>query len=81
MCIRDRGSAVCYFSNDADSTPEQANYMYFDTPNTTSQVTYTVGVNKHEATNNFNLNRTVGDSDSHGYERGLSLICVTEIAG
>ena len=75
------GTGVTYFDSDADSTPEQANYMYFDSPNTTSQITYTVGVNKHEATNNFSLNRTVGDSDSHGYERGLSLICVTEIAG
>ena len=75
------GTGISYFDSDADSTPEQANYMYFDSPNTTPQITYTVGVNKHEAANYFYLNRTVGDSDSHGYERGLSLICVTEIAG
>jgi hypothetical protein len=75
------GTALSYYTTDNDSTPEHANYMYFDSPSTTSQITYTVGVNQHEATTNWNLNRTVGDSNSHGYERGVSLICVTEIAG
>jgi hypothetical protein len=75
------GSAITYRDSDADSTPEQANYMYFDSPSSTSQITYTVGVNKHEATAYWYLNRTVGDSNSHGYERGISNICVTEIAG
>lgn len=75
------GTAITYHNTDADSTPEHANYTYFDSPSTTSQITYTVGVNKHEASAYWYLNRTVGDSDSHGYERGVSMICVTEIAG
>lgn len=75
------GTALTYYSTDNDSTPEQANYTYFDSPNSTSQITYMVGVNQHEAATYWNLNRTHGDSNSHGYERGVSMICATEIAG
>jgi hypothetical protein len=76
------GSSLSYQAGDASSTPETANYMYFDTPNTTSQITYKVGVKQSEnSTVNWNLNRCVADSDVKDQERGISMICVTEIQG
>ena len=71
-----------YEASDANSSPETAIYSYFDAPSTTSQITYKVGV-RHGVTANFywNLNRTVTDTDGRQYERGISFICVTEIAG
>ena len=74
------GSADTYTAADAGSTPELIGYSYFDTPNTTSQVTYTVGVRNH-VTGYWYLNRTVDDTDNNQAERGVSMICVTEIAG
>jgi len=76
------GSSLSYQAGDASSTPETANYMYFDTPNTTSQITYKVGVKQTEnSTVNWNLNRNETDADVKDQERGMSLICVTEIQG
>lgn len=63
-----------------DSTPQVARYDYFDTPSTTSQITYKCGVLTF-ASETFFLNRTVTDGDSVGYERGVSFISATEIAG
>lgn len=76
------GTSLTYVSNDASSTPETAVYSYFDTPSTTSQVTYKVGVQNGRSTAvNWYLNRNVTDSDIPDQERGVSMICVTEIAG
>ncbi len=75
------GSALTYEAVDASSTPEQVNYSYFDAPNTTSQITYKVGVNHSQPDTSWYLNRGVTDADSVNAERGISLICVTEIAG
>ncbi len=74
------GTSIGYDVSDATSTPEQAHYSYFDTPSTTSQITYKVGVREY-AGYDWYLNRTVNDTDSAGHERGTSFICVTEIAG
>ena len=75
------GTATTYDQSDAASTPEHAIYYYFDTPSSTSQITYKVGVHQHSG-HDWYLNRTATDSDlNSGYERGVSLICVTEIAG
>ncbi|MEL0287049.1 MAG: hypothetical protein VXA34_00175 [Gammaproteobacteria bacterium] len=74
------GSNINIWTSEANSTAENANYMYFDTPSTTSQVTYTVGYFSNY-TSSFYLNRTVADTDAAQYERGISSICVTEIAG
>lgn len=74
------GGNISYYSNDSNSTPENASYMYFDSPNSTSQITYTVGLVSYYA-GTWYLNRTVGDIDGSDYERGISSICVTEIAG
>ncbi len=76
------GTGLTYESSDSSSTPEQASYMYFDAPNTTSQVTYKVGFNHSQSsTISWHLNKCVTDSDNVNQERGMSLICVTEIAG
>jgi len=34
------GTSLTYEAVDASSTPEHANYMYFDSPSSTSQITY-----------------------------------------
>ncbi len=68
------------YHGDAGSTPEIATYSYFDTPSTTSQITYKVGVRNHNGTS-FSLNRTINDTDNTQAERGVSFISATEIGG
>lgn len=76
------GTAITIESANAGSTPEQAYYSYFDTPSTTSQVTYKVGVRQGVgSTLTWYHNRTLYDSDGVQYERGTSFISATEIAG
>ena len=68
-------------SANTGSTPEHAMYSYFDTPSTTSQITYKVGVYQGTGSNiTWYTNRTVLDSDGY-HERSISFISVTEIAG
>ena len=73
------GTSITYAIDNEDSTPEHAIYSYFDSPSSTSQITYKVGVNPR-ISRTWYLNRTVADTDANNYERGISLICVTEIA-
>lgn len=74
------GTFRSYDAVDASSTPEHAVYSYIDSPSSTSQITYKVGVSQGLNRSWF-LNRTVADSDAAGFERGTSLILATEIAG
>ena len=67
-------------SSDAGSTPETVYYSYFDAPNTTSQITYKVGV-LPRFTRTLYINRTVTDNDNNSHERGISFISATEIGG
>ncbi len=69
-----------FYSDNAGSTPEIARYDYFDSPSSTSQITYKCGVNVRTA-ENLAINRTVTDSDGVGSERGISFISATEIQG
>lgn len=69
-----------YREPDDNSTPNIARYDYFDTPATTSTITYKCGVHTVGA-NTLYINRTVGDQDANYTERGISLISATEIAG
>lgn len=69
-----------YHDADASTTPEIARYDYFDTPATTSQITYKCGIVTSSA-ETFYINRTVVDSDVNSRERGISFISATEIAG
>jgi hypothetical protein len=69
-----------YHDADASSTPEIARYDYFDTPATTSQITYKCGIVTSSA-ETFYINRTVTDNNDGSQERGISFISATEIAG
>ena len=69
-------------SSDSASTPEgSAMFQYFDAPNTTSSITYKVGIKAGAGTHTYHLNKTVTDGNTVGYERFVSSICVTEIKG
>ena len=73
-------ATLSHFNNDAGSTPEVAYYSYFDAPNTTSQITYKVGMlPRFDGT--LYINRTVTDNDNNAHERGISFISATEIGG
>ena len=67
-------------SSDAGSTPEIVYYTYFDTPSTTSQITYKIGL-LTRFSGTLNVNRTVTDNDNNSHERGISYISATEIGG
>ena len=69
--------------SDYDSTPAPINLTnYVDSPSTTTATTYHLQLTHYSAgSGNFNLNHTVSDSDSDGYERGASWITLMEIAG
>lgn len=69
-----------YHQQDHNSTPEIARYDYFDTPATTSQITYKCGILSGSA-ETFYINRTVTDTNMFNRERGISFISATEIAG
>tara|TARA_E500000081_G_C6017244_1_gene298491 strand:- start:32 stop:571 length:540 start_codon:yes stop_codon:yes gene_type:complete len=69
-----------YTTLNADTTPEYAYYAYFDSPSTTSAITYKLGIRAATA-ETFYINRTVTDGDDAGSERGTSFISATEIAG
>ena len=73
-------SLISFTTPEAGSTGEAANYSYFDSPNTTSQITYKVGVINQQNTSLY-INRTAADLDGVDYERGLSFISATEIGG
>lgn len=80
---RNCGVATLLLSHESDSlsTAEGSGmFQYFDSPNTTSQVTYKVGIRSTQ-TVTFHLNRTVNDTDSNTHERFVSSIIATEIAG
>ena len=74
------GTSISYPAEDSNSTPENAYYTYFDTPSTTSTINYKVAFAEN-GTRTWYLNRTVGNSDASGHERGVSFIMAQEIAG
>ena len=69
-----------YFAEDQNSTPETAYLSFFDSPSTTSQITYKLGI-AVSAADTLYINRTLASSDVFGHERGTSFISVTEVAG
>ena len=70
---------VGYVEDDA-ATPEITRYDYFDTPSSTSQITYKCGLRTRIA-EDLTINRTINDVDANYAERGISFISATEIAG
>lgn len=69
-----------YTSSDDDSTQEKCTFKYFDEPSTTSAITYYLGIKATNADTIY-INRTVNNSTANGYERTISYISATEIAG
>ena len=71
-------------SSDVTSTPEIGFFQYFDSPSSTSQITYKVGMRLKYAGGggvDFALNRTISDTDNDLHERLVSYISATEFAG
>jgi len=64
----------------SDTTPEGAYYTFFDSPSSTSQITFKVCVRMGSSAANYNLNRNQSDADSISNERGTSFIMAQEIA-
>ena len=67
-----------YFAEDQNSTPETAYLSFFDSPSTTSQITYTLLAGPWGGNNSttFEINRSRGDG-----ERGGAQITLWEISG
>ena len=74
--------AVTYVaaSGNAATTPEAGMLSFFDTPSTTSQITYKLGFRGKQA-GNLHFNRTVDNANASSEELGTSFISATEIAG
>ena len=66
---------------DGNSTPDSVSFSYYDTPNTTSAITYAVSFNHSANSQVVYLNRTGADTDSIAYERGVSILIAQEIGG
>jgi hypothetical protein len=73
--------AVAYHADDNNSTPEVGHCSnYYDSPNTTSAVTYTLAMQDGESTSYYYYNRCVNDANSNFVERGISWITVMEVS-
>lgn len=73
--------SMSYYDVDQGSTPDSAVYFFHDTPSSTSELTYKIAVQASMAGNAvWHLNKTVTDTDSSAYERGVSFIMAQEIA-
>ena len=72
------GAALSYWTNNAASTCETMNLQYIDTPNTTSAITYKLGIYTFRGGTIY-TNRTVSDTNSGNHERGITSIIATEI--
>jgi hypothetical protein len=70
--------ALSYFADDGNSTPETCNFDFWDTPNTTSALTYQVYANS-TATPTIFTNRVVAAAGA-AFEYGSSTITLWEIA-
>ena len=64
-----------------DSTPETRYYQFIDTPSSTNAITYAAAYSSSSTSGSLHLNRTVTDTDSAAFERGVSSIILQEIAG
>lgn len=74
-------SALSYYSNDGNSTPEMLSFSYLDSPNTTSSVTYQIFAIPETGTS-ISTNRVWGwNNQTYGYELGTSNIILMEVAG
>tara|TARA_B100000900_G_C20386713_1_gene636841 strand:+ start:266 stop:841 length:576 start_codon:yes stop_codon:yes gene_type:complete len=70
-----------YASFDASSTADMATYHYYDSPSTTSAITYAVSFQNTESNIVLSLNKTVDDHNTASFERGISILIAQEIGG
>ncbi len=73
------GTSMGHAAADAGSTPDFVSFSYYDTPNTTSAITYAVAFNHSAADVLAYLNRTVADTNNGSYEHGVSILIAQEI--
>jgi hypothetical protein len=74
-------AGINHVSANQASTPETRYYQFIDSPNSTSAIVYAAAYNTSSTSGSLHLNRTVTDSDSASYERGVSSIVLMELAG
>jgi|DEB0MinimDraft_6_1074348.scaffolds.fasta_scaffold28507_2 hypothetical protein len=72
--------SMSYTGTDNDSTPETMTGTYYDEPNTTSAITYYLAFWPTNSSTIY-INRVVNSNTGDGYERMISNMTVTEIAG
>jgi hypothetical protein len=75
------GTWAANYDTDVNSTPVTGHFMYWDTPNTTSTLTYKFLVSASGGTGyTFFLNRIVGSAGQDAWEVGISQLVIQEIA-
>ena len=75
--------SVGYYGNDQDSTPSVtsfSNFVYEPNQASGTAITIKVGVVNTQGTGTFYLNRTVTDTNSTSYEKGVSSLTLMEVA-
>jgi hypothetical protein len=72
-------SAAQNYQSDSSNTAEYYHFRYIDSPNTTSSVTYTVGLRSGGNSGTWRMNRTWSDSNGQDYSRYASICTITEI--
>ena len=74
------GYASAFYDQNESSTPSNWSILYFDTPNTLTQQTYSLAVGGSGATAyTFYLNRTVGTAGSDNQEVMVSSVIAWEV--
>lgn len=71
-----------YAGSDVGTTPETGFIFDYDSPSTTSQITYKLAIRVYSdgsGTDTLTINRVAGDSDQPYVEYGISQISATEI--
>lgn len=71
---------IGYFGDDNASTPSTLHMEYIDSPNSTSEQTYKI-LAQSNGSGTVYINRSASDTDTSGYERGVSTFTLMEIAG
>lgn len=66
-------------AQDINSTPETQSFNFYDSPSTTSQITYAAAFNHSSNSGELHMNKAHLDNDSIAYERGTSIIIAQEI--
>ena len=74
-------TSINHHNADEDSTPETRYYQFLDSPSSTSAITYAAAYSFSGTSGSLHLNRTVTDSDTVSFERGVSSIILQEISG